>query len=537
MVNVGFSQYQPMYYTVHLKNKNGSDYSVYRPQEFLSEKAIIRRQKADIAIDETDLPVNQAYISQIKMAGAVIINKSKWFNSVVIKVFNLSVISTIEAFSFVEGVDLCALPPDIKTDNKSETEHLIEKADLNEENYYGYALSQVSMVNGNKLHEYGFTGKGISIAILDAGFFNVPESECFQTLRNENRIAGTWDFFKNTSDVYGYHTHGTAVFSIMASDLPNQLIGSSPGATYYLLRTEIGDFEQPIEEENWIAAIEFADSAGVDVVNTSLGYTEYDAPFISYSYQEMDGNTTRISGASKMAAAKGMLLVNSAGNLGNTSWHYISAPADAEGMLAVGALKPDRSLAPYSSTGPAADGRIKPEVAAQGSQVYFQSSKNNISYGNGTSFSSPLVAGFAACLWQAFPEFNAAEIRSAILESSSNYDTPDNLTGYGIPDFDKAFKILNEKAYNKHFEQEKLVGLYPNPADDFVNIRFYSPEGGSLNIEIINMAGNVILKFKSNVPPLQSANLFLDLPENFPTGLYRIRITGKEPHHILLIKK
>jgi subtilisin family serine protease len=321
----------------------------------------------------------------------------------------------------------------------------------------------------------------------------------------------------------------------MAPDISGRYIGTAPDATYYLFVTENDSSEYPVEEDYWVAAAEWADSAGIDVFNTSLGYTTFDDSTLNHTYADLDGNTTRITRAVDMAAKKGILSVNSAGNSGTNPWYYISAPADADSNLTVGAVGPDRVYAPFSSKGPSADGRVKPNVATQGLQPYIVSPLGEIFPANGTSFASPIMAGMAACLWQAFPDKNNMQIIRAIEQSASRYTSPDDYTGYGIPDMAKAFYLLSN-TYNSSSLQLMVLN---NPFVDRCRILFSSAVASNITLDLCDFNGKKITSenfvLAANVPGFYT----LDVADKLlPAGVYVVKITDESgPMTIKLVKQ
>ena len=278
------------------------------------------------------------------------------------------------------------------------------KLEITTDYNYGNASNQIEMLKGEVLHQNNFTGEGMQIAILDAGFPNVDNFAAFKHIQDNNQILGGYDFVQRNEDFYTGYSHGMSVLSTIAGFLENEFVGTAPDAEFYLFITEDYDNETPLEESLWVEAAEKADSLGVDVINTSLGYTTFDNPNYNYTYNDMDGKTTFISRGAEIAFSRGLLLVNAAGNEGDTLWHYISAPADAESVLSIGAVNAVGTIAPFSSYGPTSDGSIKPDVCAQGSECIHYKCSGNIATSNGTSFASPILAGVITCLWQAFPE-------------------------------------------------------------------------------------------------------------------------------------
>jgi subtilisin family serine protease len=342
------------------------------------------------------------------------------------------------------------------------------------------------MLNGHLLHELGYHGEGMAIGVLDAGFKNVDENQAFSKLRSEDRLLGVKDFVEANSNVFDEHSHGALVLSTMAAYYPDSIIGTAFMADYYLVRSEEAALENVVEEDNWVAAIEFCDSLGLDVINTSLGYSMFDDSTMNHVIDDLDGNTTRITIASDIAASKGMLLVTSAGNSGSSEWHFITAPADADSILTIGAVDAAGHHASFSSFGPTADGRVKPDVVAMGKASAYVATNGLMSTGNGTSFSSPIIAGLTACLWQAFPDKSNMEIIDAIRRSAHTYSSPSDSLGYGIPDFWKAFNMLRVQE-----NSESALGLeiFPNPFSNHVSVSFEANDTGSIKFELYDVSG------------------------------------------------
>jgi subtilisin family serine protease len=450
------AQVAPDKYWVRFTDKDDSPYSIKNPEAFLSKQAIDRRNAQGISVVENDLPVNPAYIDSVVNTGATLLNVSKWFNSVTVFTENQEVLDAIDALSFVLSVDKGGVKPVHGKETgkpffKNETITEIPEEDLLKGNTcgrgydYGQAWNQINMLNGIALHDLGFDGSGMTIAILDAGFLYADEISAFDSLWINNQILGYRDFADPINpDIFNSHSHGTSVLSTMGANLPGEMVGTAPKANYWLLRSEYGPSEYLIEELNWASAAEFADSVGADIINSSLGYTTFDDPSQDHTYQDMDGNTTPITIAADLAASKGILVVNSAGNSGNNSWQYIGAPADGDSVFSIGAVNAYGNYVSFSSKGPTYDGRIKPDVVAQGSgSTIINAYSGNVSTGSGTSFSSPITAGMVACLWQANPTKRNTEIMEAIRQSASLANNPDTLLGWGIPDYFLADSILS----------------------------------------------------------------------------------------------
>ena len=428
-------------YRVSLKDKVGTTYSIDKPEEFLSEKAIERRNRQQLLVDETDLPVSQVYVDELKATGAKLVTSSKWNNTVVLEVSDTLLMEDISKKSFVTGVkkvwvSLDSIPPR-NMKRKKEVKNKVEKTDC----YYGNALRQIEIHGGDSLHAAGFAGNGMHVAVIDAGFYNADEIKFFRKMN----LLGTRDFVNPNSDIYAENAHGLMVLSCMAANLPKVFVGTAPEASYWLLRSEDNDSEQPIEEDYWAAAIEFADSVGVDVVNTSLGYYEFDEGFPAYRYRDLDGHYSLMSHSASMAADKGIVVVCSAGNSGDDPWKKVTPPGDSENVLTVGAVNKNLVNARFSSIGNSADGRIKPDVMAVGVSSVVTGTDGSVSKGNGTSFASPIMCGVVTCFWQACPWLTAKEVIEAVRQVGDRVDYPDNIYGYGVPNLWKAYQKELEK--------------------------------------------------------------------------------------------
>ena len=469
-------------YIVKFKDKAGIPFSINDPSKFLSPKAIARRTKQHIAIDEADLPIVSRYVDSVRLSGNVIVvNHSKWFNQICIETSDAAALAKINSLPFV----INTLP----AKRLFMRESLVVRDKFNEqintitsplgtaspEDYYAYgnSLGQIHIHHGEYLHNKGFQGEGMLIAVIDAGFYHYKTLPAFDSIRLNHQIVETYDFVDNEISVDEDHSHGMMCFSIMAANIPGQLVGSSPKANFLLYRSEDVSSESPVEEQYWVAAAERADSIGADLISTSLGYNTFDNPPFNYTYADMNGHTSLIAKAATLAAKKGMIIVAAAGNEGNNTWHYISTPGDADSILTVGAVDGSGAVAGFSSYGPSSDGRIKPTVASVGAGTAISSVTGPVETGNGTSFATPNLAGLVACLWQAFPEFTNMEIIEAVKQSSSVYKTPDNRIGYGIPDFQKAFDSLSQEWSLRNalvILGNSKMKIYPNPFKDNLTV-------------------------------------------------------------------
>lgn len=420
-----------------LKDKGKTSFSVKNPETFLSEKAIERRERQGIKIDESDLPISQEYIDVIESLGGVVTAKSKWLQSVCVHCSDSAMVEEYKKLPFVSDAIFVWKGKDkeIKPDSIINYPAVEEIAFGN---YYGKGEQNIKLNNGQYLHEAGFKGEGMDIAVIDGGFNHFPQVEM---LDNVN-VKGAKGFIYNYENLYrNAGQHGLQVLSCIGANKPMQFVGTAPEASFWLLSSEDTRSEFPIEEDYWAAAIEFADSVGVDVVNTSLGYSNFDKPAKSFEHKDVDGKTAHISKAAQKAADKGMLLVISAGNSGNSEWRKITPPSDAVDVLAMGAVQRDSIIAPFSSRGMTADLRVKPDVMALGVQATVVNDKGEVSRSSGTSFSSPIMCGMVACLWQAFPTLTNKEILQVVRQSSDLYEEFNEDYGYGIPDMKKAVEI------------------------------------------------------------------------------------------------
>ncbi|MEO8590989.1 MAG: S8 family serine peptidase [Flavobacteriales bacterium] len=439
------AQTAPDTHWVQFTDKSNTPFSLSAPEQFLSTRALERRQAQNIGLDESDLPVDPAYIATVLAQGDVqLINRSKWFNAITIRTSDPATLLAIEGLPFVQSVrsahSLTGERPDME---KFGTVGQMSGERGGGSGAYGPSFLQISMMNGHLLHAINAQGQGMLIGVLDSGFDKADSLPAFQQLRDRSGIILTRDMVNHDGDVYDDHWHGRSVLSCMVGVLDSQLLGTAPAADYVLLRTEDAGTEYVVEEDNWVAGAELCDSLGCDVLNTSLGYTVFDDSLQNHTYGDMDGATTRISIAANMASRKGMIPVCSAGNSGSSEWHYISAPADAIDILTVGAVGDVENSAPFSSRGPSADGRVKPDVCAMGwGAIALGFDGDSIAASNGTSFSSPILAGLVACLWQLHPGRTAQEIMAAVRQSASFYAEPNDSLGYGVPDFMQAHEYL-----------------------------------------------------------------------------------------------
>ena len=480
---------------VYFKDKPNSDSYLSNPLTMLTQRALDRRTNQGIALDLVDVPIYQTYIDQVAAATGITIKaKSKWLNCVHVRGSQTD-ISALKALSSVLKVDFAnkALNSAVnKTASKNKFTAVNKTMETLTTFNYGVSANQIQMLNGHLLHQLNYTGSGKIIAVLDAGFPGVNTAQPFKRLRDNNQILGGYDYVNKSSSFYAGNTHGTLVLSSMGGYVDNQLVGTAPDAQYYLFITEDGATENPVEESNWVEAAEEADRLGVDIITTSLGYFGYDNSNYSHTYSDMTGNLAFASKGANIAFDKGIIVVASAGNEGQETEAHIGIPAEAKNVLAVGAVKSDRTYAAFSSIGPSFDGRIKPDVMAQGQTVVLTDPSGNNITNNGTSFSCPITAGLVACLWQALPNKTNAEIKQLITKSADRYDLPTAQYGYGIPDFNLA--LSNGLSVDEFLTNE--CSIFPNPTNDLVF--FNVPKSANVkNIAVYSISGQKVLEENS----------------------------------------
>ncbi len=426
-------------FRVYLKDKAGSPYSTEEPEAFLSGESVRLRMAKNKAVTESDLPVSPAYIEALTTEGTTPIATSRWMNTVVVIAPDSLVACRLSSLPMVDSVKwVWKGDRDNNLCERNQTGRL-EPDEPALKSPYGYADRQIRMHNGNKLHDKGFRGEGMRVAVIDAGFENADHITVFDSLR----LLGTHNVLNPERTVFEDDEHGTKVLSCMAANAPGIMVGTAPDASYLLIKSEDRRTEYPIEEDYWVAAIEYADSVGVDVITSSLGYFEFDVDELSYTPDDLDGRTAFISRAASQVADRGILLFSSAGNEGSGTWEKISFPADVATLLTVGSITEKKQRSSFSSIGPAADGRIKPDVVALGTGCCVIDEFGAVSYSNGTSFSTPILAGLGVCLWQALPTLTNTEIMDLLRESASHYKKPTAELGHGLPDIYKAYKIGN----------------------------------------------------------------------------------------------
>jgi serine protease AprX len=524
----GQAQSNPRY-LILFKDKANSPYSTSRPAEFLSERAVARRSNQNIAITENDFPVNPAYITAILQTGASVIYSSRWFNGSLVEA-SAAQLASIKNLSFYKGIEQNHALANLTTPSAglSRTAQTSDTKNTAADLDYGRMQQQLALIGVDKLHQKGFHGENMLIGILDAGFSRADELTYLKSLFDEKRIIDTHDFVSREVNVYNDDAHGLNVLSTIAAYQPGTMIGAAFKASFALYRTENVFMESPYEEVTWLLGAERADSTGVDVLSSSLGYNtfdgEFDSPEYNYTYQDLDGKTTIISRAARIATRKGILVVNSAGNEGNKVWRYISAPADVDSVASIGATTLNKTIAAFSSVGPNAIGQLKPDMAAVGSGTVVGNSTGtgSATTSNGTSFSAPQIAGLAAILWQAYPRLSAQQIITALKKSGNQANSPDNFLGFGVPDGALAAEIINNDFTVLGTEPNILnsIILSPNPVQQDLTLTFpASLIGKKSTLSLISQSGKTIWH---NQYVLNST---LPIPTNsLSSGLYLIKV-------------
>ena len=424
-------------YRVYLKDKGIPEKEFILPEGILSEEAIARREKRGIPTTMSDIPISPSYIQSILSTGVQLVTQSKWMKTVVVESCDSLIGKKIQDLPMVDSVKFVWKGTGRLIRNECpEDQTMLEPSDEKKGDTYGYAQEQIDMHNGAYLHETGRRGQGIRIAVIDAGFLNVNKIKAFSSLQ----LIGTHNIVFPGKDVFCDDDHGTKVLSCMAADLPGIMTGTAPDASYLLIKSEDVRAEYPIEEDYWAAAVEYADSFGVDIITSSLGYFRFDIPETIYTPENLDGKTAFITQVAEKAAEKGLMLFCSAGNEGNHSWEKITFPSDARNILTIGAITREKERSTFSSIGFTADYRVKPDVVALGTGAYVINGTGNVQSTNGTSFATPIIAGLGACLWQSLPWLTNKELIQLIQQTASQADQPDVEKGYGIPDMQKAYR-------------------------------------------------------------------------------------------------
>ncbi len=496
---------------VYFNAKPNSENFYTNPLQDLSQRSLDRRLAQNIALDFKDVPIHQLYIDQITASiGITVMAKSKWLNCLHIRGTIVN-INALKSLSFVASVTFANkyLNPSNRLAMQNHNNRIKKTLEPQITFNYGGSNNQITMLNGHILHQQNYTGMGKIVAILDAGFPTVNTTQPFARLRDNNLILGGYNYVARSNNFYSENSHGTLVLSTMAGFTDNQLVGTAPDAKYYLFVTENAPTENPVEESLWVEAAEEADRLGADIINSSLGYFDYDNSNYSHSYSDMTGNKTFVSQGANIAFTRGMVVVVSAGNSGNSANPHIASPGDASNVLTIGAVDAMGNLASFSSIGPNFSGQIKPDVLAKGAGSTVATLSGTIGNASGTSFSSPIMAGMVACLWQALPTKTATQIMQIIRNSSGNFNMPSATRGYGVPDFASAL------SNNLSMSTQTIIktSVFPNPASDQISFAI-SDAFRNAKLTVFNVLGQTIYNQKTS-GAVQEISL-----ENFSNGLY-----------------
>ena len=512
-------------YWVQFTDKNNSPYSIDNPEEFLSQRALERSARLNIALDEYDIPVNPQYLQAVADCGAQLLNPSKWLNGVSVYTNSQAVVDAINALEFVDVVRNCPNYPEAQRDKEIWLANEIKAtgSPVVARDIYGGAHTQVYQLRANELHDMGYDGTGVVIAVLDGGFVGTDIHHTFDNMRDEGRLLGVRDFVFGSTTVYSQSTHGTSCLSTMAAYDPNTMVGTAPKASYYLFHTEDGDNESILEEYNWVSGAELADSLGVDVCSTSLGYIDFDdQPQWDHHFEDFDGHTAPMTVGAEIAASRGMICMNSAGNEGGGTC-TLGIPADAEHIITVGAVDANGQRAYFSSVGPTYDGRIKPDVMAMGEGTYVASGNpggwwGDYYNGDGTSFSCPVLAGAVACLRQARPNASVQEICDALRSAGNNASNPNNYDGYGIPDFVAALNMLD--AVEEVMGENEIISVFPNPSKGVVRVAL-KDGGDRTDMTVYDNIGRIIVN-------TMSVNELESVLNNLSSGVYTVKVNSEQ---------
>lgn len=513
------------FFRIYFNDKQNTSYSLSQPEDYLSSRSINRRNHFQIAIDSSDLPVNSTYIQALEaQTNGHVILKSKWLNTVVLSSPDSISILAASSLPFISEIKFVGIQ------NPSNYPSPQEKpmSQPGETVYYGDAWTQINLCKGEYLHQQNLLGQGMMIAVIDAGFTGYNAPGVLDSLIIQNRIADSWNYVDNSTNLNGID-HGTKVLSCMAGWRPDEYTGTAPLAHYALYVTDDAMTEQTIEEDYWIAAIERADSLGVDLVNSSLGYSYFDQSQNSYTYSDLDGKTTFITRGANAAVRKGMMVVVAMGNEGMNSWHYVLTPGDADSAFTIGSVMSNEQPVASSGWGPNAGGKIKPDVVGLGQDVMTINKDGLLTYSNGTSFATPVISGLIAGLMQAHPDKKPLEIMNAVRESASHFVNPNNKIGYGIPNFEWAHQLLTKIEI---FNEDENIRVYPNPTTDVLHIH-WKPGVQPKNLELWDAKGMAVLKELIN---RQQSFHTLHL-QSLASGIYYLNLQFKDKKSTLKIIK
>ncbi|RDC63072.1 S8 family serine peptidase [Adhaeribacter pallidiroseus] len=514
---------------VYFKDKANNPFTIQQPQQFLSTSAIQRRERYQIPVITRDLPVTPAYVAQLKQAGAKVWYTSRWFNGALIQC-DTTTFRKIKMLPFIKTAETVAQRRGKSASTSGQKRAATQKFKKTGQSLsykqlvFGEATSQAKLIGVPEMHQAGFRGEGMSIAVFDGGFSGVNRVSAFAHLFSNNKITATFDFVDKNTGVYEKDSHGTEVLSTLAANVPNVFVGTAPQANYSLFITEDVSREQRLEEVNWLLAAEFADSMGVDIIQTSLGYNLFDGANTSYTYADMNGDKAISTRAADFAAATGMLVVVSAGNEGNDPWQYITAPADADSVLSIGATDSLGRRAVFSSIGPTYDKRIKPDLSGQGLLAAVINPAGNVIKANGTSFSAPIICGLVAGFWQANRQLTNLQVMDYLKLSGTQAKQPDNQLGFGIPNYIRAQTLADqlEGELNNNFK------LFPSPvSENHFTVLMPVTADQNTEIRLFNAIGQEVSTFSYHYNKIKSDRTFVTFElKGLAPGIYHCVISG-----------
>lgn len=524
-------------YWVTFKDKKDSPYSLFHPQEYLSAKSIERRRNQGILIDSTDLPINPSYLTKLLEEVDVQVHmRSRWFNGIGVKIKDEVQVDELKKLPFVGSVKAIGFARKRKHPKTGTGAREYEKDYKKRKRYYGDAWVQIQMLNGHYLHKMGYSGQGMTMAVLDAGFEYIKETPAFDSLFARGGILGTRDFVEDDEFVFESSNHGRNVLATITGNLPYLYVGTAPQTSFYLFKTEDEQGEYIAEEYTWLAAAEYSDQIGVDIINSSLGYYKFDDKKMNYAYDDLDGNTAIITRAADYAASKGILVLTSAGNEGDGKWKHITVPGDGDSVLTVGAVDREGFYAKFSSKGFSNRDQIKPDVMARGHTAVIPTQyRYNTQYTFGTSFSCPIMAGVATTLWQAVPSVTNMDIIQTLQSCSHQHESPDTTLGYGIPNFLDAYNRLGGGTVVNINKRQKTYAV-KTILDDKIDIFIPDSDYNTLQVHIFDALGQKLYSKQINAKLNELWHHRVTGLKDYPQGSYTIKIEyGIYTYHILLM--
>ena len=523
-------------YYIRFIDKNHNSYSIDRPEAFLSPRCIERRRAQHIPLKESDLPLTDSYVNAMLQLADRIVYRLKWDNAGIFKSSDTAFTSKAKQFPFIKSVTKISgtCPSTVQKKLDPATLRNLPPVPL-DTGFYGAASNQNAMININALHQMGYWGDRVLIAVMDGGFAGVSTNPYFAQTYAQDRVLYTWNYVHDTSYVYAYDSHGAETFSTISANIPNKMVGTAPNAQFLLFITEDVRSEKIIEEYNWANAAEVADSIGADVISTSLGYTTFDPVDSIYNttYASLNGDSTPISKAVNVAASKGILVITSAGNDGNNSWHYLDTPGDADSGVAIGAVNAQGTIVDFSSWGPNSAGVLKPNICARGLSAAVVLTDGVLGFNSGTSFSCPITAGAFACLREAFPSVPYRTMIDAVQQSGNYASNPNDNYGYGIPDFGLAYQYL-KVLYPADTLPTIHSLVYPNPFTTSFNIVISGLLNDPVNLDVYNLLGQKVWAVSYPIGTYPDNIISVHWPD-LDNGSYTLRINGT--HTTRLIKR